>query len=73
MICSNRCPARIGNTCLICKSITIRCEKSKEYIDKAVKVMYLSRKLDEIAMRYIVDKDLKAKDEWWNKLKEVGK
>lgn len=72
MICEN-CPAKVTGGCFIRKGKYTRCDREKKEINRIIKILLLNRELDEIATRYIVDKDKKAKEEWWNKLKEGSK
>ena len=72
MLCEN-CPARVTGGCFISKGKHVRCDREEKEIKKARDVLILTRELDELATRYIVDKDKEAGEKWYNKLKEVGK
>ena len=72
MLCED-CVARTKGGCFISKGSHVMCNRTEKEIKRARNVLLKSHELDDIARRYIVDKDKKAAEEWWAKLREVCK
>ena len=72
MLCE-RCVARVKGGCFISKGKHTRCDRDEKDIKRARDILILTRELDELATRYIVDKDKEAGEKWYKKLKEVRK
>lgn len=72
MLCEN-CLARVTGGCFISKGKHVRCDRDEKEIDRARKVLVLTRELDDLATKYIVDKDKEAGEEWFKKIRGISK